>query len=130
LSAAYLAMKANEGGTPNEFIDRMCSIRKYVASTTLRETTWNASVIEGDVATFVAELKTQPGGHIVKYGNGPLDATLMAHGLVDEFHILLTPVAVGTGQHLFEAIDTAPSLQLADVTRFGNGVLLLVYTPT
>jgi dihydrofolate reductase len=78
----------------------------------------------------VAELKTQPGGHIVKYGNGPLDATLMAHGLVDEFHILLTPVAVGTGQHLFEAIDTAPSLQLADVTRFGNGVLLLVYTPT
>jgi dihydrofolate reductase len=56
--------------------------------------------------------------------------TLMAHGLIDEFHLLLTPVAVGRGQHMFEHIDGAPALQLADVTRFSNGVLVLVYTPT
>ena len=101
-----------------------------MASTTLRESTWNATVIEGDVASFVADLEGQPGRDIVKYGNGPLDVTLMEHGLIDEFHLLLTPVAAGGGQHLFESIDTAPALELADVTRFASGVLKLVYTPT
>ncbi len=108
----------------------MNSIPKYVASTTLRETTWNATVIEGDVASFVKELKQQPGGNIIKYGNGPLDVTLMDDGLIDEFHLLVIPVAVGKGQHLFEDIETAPALNLVDVKRFKNGVLVLVYTPT
>ena len=76
------------------------------------------------------DLKQKPGGTIVKYGNGPLDATLMEHGLIDEFHLLVTPVAVGRGQHLFEGIDGAPALNLVDVTRFSNDVLRLTYTPT
>ena len=61
--------------------------------------------------------------NIIKYGNGPLDATLMENGLIDEFHLLLTPVAIGRGQHMFEAIDAAPALKLVDVIRFRNGVL-------
>jgi dihydrofolate reductase len=129
LSAAYPAMAGGDSGVPSDFIDRMNSIPKYVASSTLRETTWNATVINGDVASFVADLKQQTGGDIVKYGNGPLDATLMEHGLIDEFHLLMTPVAIGRGQHLFEDIDTAPALNLVDVTRFSNGVVVLVYTP-
>jgi dihydrofolate reductase len=130
LSAAYLSMSGGDSGAPDDFVERMNSIPKYVASTTLREATWNATIIEGDVVSFVTDLKKQPGGNIIKYGNGPLDVTLMEHGLIDEFHLLLTPVAVGRSQHLFESIDTAPSLKLADVTRFGNGVLILVYVPT
>jgi dihydrofolate reductase len=129
LSAAYPRMTSDATGVQGEFIDRMNSIPKYVASTTLGETTWNATVIDGDVADYVAELKKQPGGNIVKYGTGPLDATLMDHGLIDEFHLLVTPVAVGRGQHLFEDISSAPQLNLADVTRFSNGVVILVYTP-
>ena len=82
------------------------------------------------MALFVADLKQKPGGTIVKYGNGPLDATLMEHGLIDEFHFLGTPVAVGRGQHLFEGIDGGPALKLVDVTRFSNDVLKLTYTPT
>jgi dihydrofolate reductase len=123
-------MSGGDSGAPDDFVERMNSIPKYVASTTLREATWNATIIEGDVVSFVTDLKKQPGGNIIKYGNGPLDVTLMEHGLIDEFHLLLTPVAVGRSQHLFESIDTAPSLKLADVTRFGNGVLILVYVPT
>jgi dihydrofolate reductase len=129
LSKAYPAMTSG-GAASHESIDRMNSIPKYVASTTLRKTAWNATIINGDVATFVSDLKKRPGGNIIKYGNGSLDATLMEHGLIDEFHLLLTPVAVGRGQRLFERIDTAPALKLADVTRFSNGVLVLVYTPT
>ncbi len=123
LSAAYTAM------APNPFVDRMNSIPKYVASETLREAAWNATVIPGDVADFVAGLKRQPGGTIVKYGNGQLDQLLMAHNLIDEFHLLLTPVAAGSGQHLFEEIRGAPQLSLADVTRFASGVLVLIYKP-
>ena len=81
------------------------------------------------MAGFVADLKRQPGGTIVKYGNGPLDRLLMEHGLIDKFHLLLTPVAAGSGQHLFEEIHDAPQLSLADVRRFASGVLVLVSTP-
>jgi dihydrofolate reductase len=123
LSTAYTAMAANP------FVDRMNSIPKFVASTTLTEAAWNATVIPGDVAGFVADLKRQPGGHIVKYGNGPLDRPLMASNLIDEFHLLLTPVAIGSGQHMFEEIQGAPQLSLADVRRFASGVLVLIYTP-
>ena len=128
LSVAYPAMTGADG-VPKEFVDRMNSIPKHVASTTLQETTWNARVIPGDVAEYVAELKQQPGRDILKYGTGPLDATLMKHNLVDEFHLLLTPVAIGTGQHLFEDINNSPHLNLVDITRFTNGVVVLVYTP-
>ena len=96
LSAAYMAMERNP------FVDRMNSIPKFVASRTLTEATWNSTVIQGDVVKFVTDLKRQPGGSILKYGNGPLDRALMEHALIDEFHLLLTPVAVGAGQHLFE----------------------------
>jgi dihydrofolate reductase len=123
LSAAYTAMASNA------FVDRMNSIPKFVASTTLTEATWNATVIPGDVADFVADLKRQPGSRIVKYGNGPLDRPLMANNLIDEFHLLLTPVAAGSGRHMFEEIQGAPQLALADVRRFASGVLVLIYTP-
>jgi dihydrofolate reductase len=123
LSAAYTAM------APNPFVDRMNSIPKFVATKTLTEATWNATIIPGDVSAFVADLKRQPGGSIVKYGNGPLDRPLMANNLIDEFHLLLTPVAAGSGQHMFEEIHGAPQLSLADVRRFASGVLVLIYTP-
>lgn len=123
LSAAYTAMASSP------FVDRMNSIPKFVASTTLTEATWNAIVIPGDVIDFVADLKRQPGGTIVKYGNGPLDRPLMENNLIDQFHLLLTPVAAGSGQHLFEEIKSAPQLSLADIRRFASGVLVLVYTP-
>lgn len=123
LSAAYLEMPSNP------FVDRMNAIPKFVASGTLQTADWNATVIPGDVATFVAEQKDGRDTNIVRYGNGPLDVTLMEHNLIDEIHILLTPVAVGKGQHMFEELDGSPQLRLHDVRRFRSGVLLLVYTP-
>jgi dihydrofolate reductase len=122
LSASYRAMPSNS------FVDRMNGIPKYVATTTLHTLEWNSRVIDGDVATFVDDLKRRSTGNIVKYGNGALDAPLMEHGLIDEFHLLLAPVALGTGQHLFEATAGAPHLTLHRLERFESGVVLLVYT--
>ena len=94
LSTAYTAMR------PNAFVDRMNAIPKYVASRTLQEARWNATLIKGDVVSFVTDLKQENGGSILRYGNGALTQTLMEHGFIDEFHFLLTPVAVGKGKHL------------------------------
>jgi dihydrofolate reductase len=130
LSVAYTRM-ADEApaAVPSELIGRMNSIPKFVASSTLNGLTWTATAIDGDVASFVDDLKRNAGQNLLKYGNGPLDATLMEHGLVDEFHLFLTPVAIGKGQHLFESIDTAPHLRLVEVTQLDSGVLILVYAP-
>jgi dihydrofolate reductase len=130
LSVAYTKMADDApAGVPSDFIDRMNRIPKYVASSTAGELAWNASAIDGDVASFVDDLTRNAGQNLLRYGNGPLDATLMEHGLIDEFHLFLTPVAIGKGKHLFESIDTAPHLRLVDVTRLDSGLLILVYAP-
>jgi len=121
LSAAYTAMPSSP------FVDRMNQIPKYVASKRLHEFGWNAQGIEGDVATFVAGLKARSTGNILKYGNGVLDATLMAAGLIDEFHLLLTPVATSASAHMFEFVSGAPRLNLLRVETFKSGVVLLIY---
>lgn len=135
LSTAYTAMAENASEEPSEFdrfVARMNALPKLVASTTLRGRMglpWNATVIDGDVAEAVAELKQKPGHNLLKYGDGPLGATLARHGLIDEYHLFLTPVAVGTGKHLFADIDWAPHLTLLDIIRFASGVVVLVYGP-
>ncbi|MEX2421074.1 MAG: dihydrofolate reductase family protein [Actinomycetota bacterium] len=110
----------------DEYTDRINSLPKYVASTTLKETTWNASLIEGDVADEVAKLKDQPGENILKFGTGTLDRTLLQHDLVDEFHFWMFPVVAGSGERLLDGIDTT-HLQLVDTTRFSSGIVVLTY---
>lgn len=107
------------------------NLPKYVASRSLTEVTWtNSTLLQGDVAEAVAALKEQPGKNIVKWGTGELDRTLVAHGLVDEFHFWYFPVIVGAGKHLFEGagFDTT-HLKLADLTRFDSGIAVHIYVP-
>lgn len=63
------------------YTDKINSMPKYVASTTLTDPTWNATVIEGDVAEAVARIKKDTTGNILKFGTGPLDRLLLEHGL-------------------------------------------------
>lgn len=82
--------------------DRMNRLPKYVASTTLQQTKWNATIIEGDIAEQVAKLKQLPGPNLLKFGTGTLDRTLMQHNLVDECHFWVDPVVLRSGLPLFE----------------------------
>ncbi len=129
LSAAYPPMESSAEGVFGEFVHRMNAIPKYVATTTLHDLNWNATPIEGDVVEFVRSLKEQPGQNIIKYGTGPLDRPLLENKLVDEYHLWLTPVAVGVGQHLFEDVVGAPELRLLGLTQFDSGVLVIRYGP-
>jgi dihydrofolate reductase len=128
LSAGYLAMAADEPGPEADFIATMNAIPKYVASTTLTEVGWNATLLGADVAGEVAALKRQPGHYLLKYGTGPLDRTLVAHGLVDEFRIWIIPVTNGGSQRLFEDVP-ATSMTLTGTQTFSTGVVLLTYVP-
>jgi len=70
--------------TGDDYSDRINRLPKHVASRTLQQAEWNATLIKGDVADEVARLKAQPGQNILKFGTGELDRTLMRHDLVDE----------------------------------------------
>jgi dihydrofolate reductase len=112
----------------DKYFDRINDLKKLVASTTLRATTWNATLIQGEVAAEIARIKTEPGQDIMKYGTSRLDRTLVAHGLIDELHLWYFPVIVGSGRRLFEDIDTTRlRLVLTDIRRFKNGTVLHTY---
>jgi dihydrofolate reductase len=105
---------------------------KYVASQTLGQDSlqWERSVlIEGDVAEGVAELKRQDGPELQVHGSWNLLQTLLRHRLVDEFHLLVFPVVIGSGKRLF-ADGTVPSgLKLVDSTVSASGVVIGTYVP-
>jgi dihydrofolate reductase len=128
LSAGYLAMAAAEEGPANDFVATMNAIPKYVASTTLTQVGWNATLLGTDIATEVAALKQQPGKYLLKYGTGPLDRVLLASGLVDELRIWIVPVTTEPGQRLFEGVGEI-AMRLTQTHTFPSGVVVLTYVP-
>ncbi|MBC7877869.1 MAG: dihydrofolate reductase family protein [Anaerolineales bacterium] len=119
----------SERAGADEFADRMNSLSKHVASRTLKEPlTWNANLIKGDVVKEVAKLKEQNGKNILQYGSGELTHTLLEHGLIDEFRLMVFPVAMGTGQRPFENIQKVP-MKLLETKTFNTGVVILHYQP-
>jgi dihydrofolate reductase len=124
---SYPRMAVSGQGVPNDFVNYMNSIPKYVASTTLQSATWNATIIKGDVANEVRKLKEQPGKDIVKYGTGQFDQVLFSQDLVDLLCIEVYPFILGHGRRLFEGIEITKHLKLSNVRRFKNGTLILEY---
>jgi dihydrofolate reductase len=109
------------------FADRMNGMAKYVVSTTLRDIGWNNShLISGDVRNAVAELKRQPGQDILVGGSRTLAQFLAKHGLVDEYHLLVYPIVLGTGKRLFDSEQYA-TLTLVEARPFASGVVALTY---
>lgn len=113
------------------YIDRINAMPKYVASRTLTDATWNATLLGPDIVGAIERLKAEPGKDLIKYGTSRVDDTLLCAGLVDELRLWVMPVVVGTGQRLFEDIDTSSvQLTLTDARRLENGTAILTYTPS
>jgi dihydrofolate reductase len=123
-AAAWPSMTDEAG-----FADRMNSLPKYVASTTLEEAEWNASLIKENVAEEVARLKQQPGQDILIYGSGDLVHTLMQHDLIDEYRLMIFPLVLGSGQRLVRDGSSRKALRLVDTRTTSTGVVLLTYQP-
>ncbi|MFG2172315.1 dihydrofolate reductase family protein [Streptomyces niveus] len=107
---------------------KMNSVRKYVASRTLDTVSWqNSTLLTDDVAEAVARLKQEGDGEIQVHGSGDLIQTLIAHDLVDEFHVLVFPVLVGSGKRLFGRGTVPAGLKLVDTARSESGVVISTY---
>ena len=112
-----------------EFADKFNGMRKYVVSTTLQEPVWNNStVIAGDVADRIAELRRGPGGDVLVNGSMQLVRTLIEHDLVDEYRLMVFPVVLGAGRRLFADPTDSAALRLLDARRAGE-CLILIYEP-
>jgi dihydrofolate reductase len=104
---------------------------KYVASNTLTEPRWaNTTVLSGDVAAAIGELKAKPGGELQVHGSGALTRWLLENDLVDEMNLLIVPVVVGQGTRLFPDAGPDIALDLVDSRTFPKGVTVQVYRPT
>jgi dihydrofolate reductase len=112
------------------YIDAINAMPKYVASRSLTDVGWNATLLGPDPSGAIARLKEKPGKDLIKYGTSRFDDTLVRHGLVDEFRFWVRPVVAGAGQRLFEDVDTSSlRLKLTGVNRLGNGSVILTYLP-
>jgi dihydrofolate reductase len=104
---------------------------KYVASTKLTDPDWaNTTVLSGDVAGAVRELKAKPDGELQVHGSGGLIRWLLDNDLVDEIALLTVPVIVGQGTRLFPDNGPDIALDLVDSRATPKGVTIQVYRPT
>ncbi len=111
------------------FAEKMNSMPKFVVSSGLQEPLWNnTTVISGDVADAVGDLKRRDEGDILVAGSGQLVDALISGGLVDELRLMVFPIALGSGRRLFADAHGPRSLELAEATPVGAGVLILRYT--
>ncbi|MEW6059401.1 MAG: dihydrofolate reductase family protein [Actinomycetota bacterium] len=106
------------------------SVRKYVASRTLKNADWQNSTVIRKVPEEVARLKEEPGRNIAVLGSGNLVQTLMAHDLVDEYSLMVFPIVLGSGKRLFPDGEQMRNLRLVDSKPTTTGALMLTYQPT
>ena len=103
---------------------------KYVASTTLTEPKWSdTTVLSGDLAAAIGELKAKPAGELQVHGSGALIRWLLDNDFVDEMNLLIVPVVLGQGTRLFPATGPDIALDLVDSQADSKGVTIQVYRP-
>src|SRR5919108_2956445 len=124
----YEVMAAHWPNAPADdpFGGHLNRTKKYVASRTLSSVEWqNSELLDGDVADAVARLKEGPGGTISVLGSGNLVQTLLAHDLVDEFGLIVSPLVIGSGKRLFRDYDQVRKLELIRTTSTPKGNVLM-----
>ena len=119
------AWPAREG----EFADKFNTMPKYVVSSTLQDPEWNnTTVLKGDVVEEVTKLKDEIDGIVQTPGSLRLVQELMEHDFVDEIHLMVFPVVLGTGRRAFGEMSEKTDWRLAEARPVGpDGVLVLIY---
>ena len=127
----YWPYAADNPDTPPgdvEMAHKINSIRKIVFSKTIKNVTWQNSEIFSDIdPEKLKAMKQSPGKSMLVVGSALIVQQLANLGLIDEYHLLLHPVVLGTGKPLFKDIKEKVNLKLLEAKDFGNGVVLLKY---
>ena len=118
--------------TNSPYTEFLNTIPKYVASTTLKELLpWsNSTLLKGDAAQAVSQLKQQPGKDLLIMGSGELIQSLMRRNLVDEYVLLIHPLILGSGRRLFTDGGTFAALRLVGTKTTTTGVVIATYAAT
>jgi dihydrofolate reductase len=103
---------------------------KIVVTRSLKNAGWdNTVIISENAVDEIKRLKELPGNDITLLGSGSILTLLADNGLIDEFQVMIDPVAIGSGTSIFNKINKPLNLKLIDVKSFKSGVVLLSYTP-
>lgn len=126
--------QAWEGYWPNSQAEPFASFinnsPKYVVSTTLQEVGWkNSFLIRGPLAEEITRIKQQPGKNIAVSGSPTLAVSLLENDLLDELTLMVIPVVVGSGKHLFKESGPLKRLRLTGSQISSSGVAILTYQP-
>ncbi len=126
--AAYWQTAEGDEGDVAGFMN---GLPKVVCSRTLQRADWrNTTLVKGDAAAAVAELKQHGKGESLVFGSADLSATLIAHGLFDEYRICVAPVILGSGTALFGRGLEMKTLTLLESRTLTNGAVILRYEPS
>ena len=108
----------------------MNNLPKVVFSTTLPAASWAGSrIARGDLAEEIAALKRESGGEVMAHGGAAFVQALSRSGLIDEYRLVILPVALGNGLPLFKNLPRPLRVDLAEAKRFPDGTVIHVYQP-
>jgi dihydrofolate reductase len=128
--ADEMARAAAEDPANNQIAAALNTKHKYLASTTLTNGGWaDTTVLAGDPAAAVRELKAERAGEVQVHGSGSLVRWLLERDLVDEVTLLVVPVILGQGMRLFADAGRDIALDLVDSRTDSKGVTIQVYRP-
>ena len=112
------------------FAKKMVEIPKVVFTKTLKTSQWaNTSIAIGGLTDEIIKLKSESGKDIIVYGGATFDSSLIEAGLIDEFHLFINPVAIGSGMAIFKDISEIQKFTLVKSTPFECGIVELHYEP-
>ena len=125
----YEMFAAHWPNQTGDMADTMNGTPKYVVSGTLKSADWQNSTLIPAASAFaeIAELKQRPGQNIGMTGSGTLVSSLLREGLLDELHLFVFPLVVGSGKRLFTGSGDKLPLKLLDSATFGSGVVHSTY---
>lgn len=108
----------------------MNSMSKVVFSRTLNEASWNNTrLVKGDLVSEIRKMKEEPGPGMALLGSGSIVAQLALENIIDEYQMMVDPIALGKGRTMFEGIQEQLSLKLAKTRTFKNGKVYLCFEP-
>jgi dihydrofolate reductase len=126
----YEEMASHWPASTDDYAAPMNEIPKVVFSKTLGETAWaGSSIARGELADEIARLRGEPGGEILAWGGARFAQSLSRAGLVDEFVLVIHPIAYGDGLPMFRQLPRALPLELLEARTFDTGTVLHVYRP-
>jgi dihydrofolate reductase len=126
----WTSVAANSSDADFELGKLITEIPKVIFSKTLQHSEWpNATVIPGGIVDSVQQLKRQPGKDMLVYGGSGFVSSLIERNLIDEYHLLVNPVALGSGLTIFGGLGASLRFTLVKSRAFASGTVLLCYEP-